>query len=219
MNTFAIIPKLLLCLALILGGSATLTVAADSDYKVTILSQASIVQPELMTATNLAGKSIVELFGPISEVRVESVVSGDMDNREGKIRQRIDHAKCLGRESDIPWHKVPWVHGHILLANGRILSVDILRSGILVGNLLFDDPPFIVLGGEFKNPGRIPWTNGMTLRDALAVAAFTEFSPHRLRLVHKDGSVEMFRWKREQPLTNNPTLRPGDTVYCPHLDL
>jgi hypothetical protein len=83
----------------------------------------------------------VELFGPISEVRVEFVVCGDVDNCEGKIRQRIDHAKCLGRESDIPWHKVPWVHGHILLTNGRVVSVDILRSGILVGNLLFDDPP------------------------------------------------------------------------------
>ena len=133
--------RLILYLALVLSGSATLTVAADSDYKVKILSQTSIVQPELMTATNLVGKSIVEVFGPISEVRVEFVVGGDVDNGEGKIRQRIDHAKCLGRESDIPWHQVPWMHGHILLTNGRILSVDILRSGILVGNLLFDDPP------------------------------------------------------------------------------
>jgi hypothetical protein len=84
-----------------------LTVAAASDYKVTILKQESVVQPELMTSRNFVGKSIAEIFGPISEVRAELVMGGLANSGEEKIRQRIDHAKCLGRDSDIPWHKVP----------------------------------------------------------------------------------------------------------------
>jgi len=31
-----------------------------------------------------------------------------------KIRERMDHARCLGRDSEVAWHKAPWVRGHIL---------------------------------------------------------------------------------------------------------
>lgn len=74
----------------------------------------------------------------------------------------------------------------------------------------------IYVGGEFKKPGVYPWTNGMTLQDAFAAAGgFTEFAVHRIWLRHSDGSSDRFRWSSARPLTNNPTLRPGDSVINP----
>jgi len=77
-------------------------------------------------------------------------------------------------------------------------------------------PPLIFVGGEFTQPGRYAWTNGMTLRDAFAVAGgLTVFAESRIRLKHWDGSVERYKWSPKNPLTNNPTLRPGDSILNP----
>lgn len=53
------------------------------------------------------------------------------------IRGRIDHEKCLGHQSDVAWHMAPWVRGYLLLKNGRVLPIEILLSGTVVGDLLF----------------------------------------------------------------------------------
>jgi hypothetical protein len=125
---------------------APMAFAAASDYNITILRPDAldvISREEYKASTYLVGKSITAVFGPISEIRVElrggnrTAIDGDMKKVEQKIRERIDHAKCLGRESELAWHKAPWVRGHILLKNGRIVPIQILLSGIIVGDLLF----------------------------------------------------------------------------------
>src|SRR5712671_6219187 len=50
---------------------------------------------------------------------------------------------------------------------------------------------WIYVYGDFRNPGRYDWTNGMTLTDAVSASGgFTEFASHRLRLQHRDAAVE-----------------------------
>jgi hypothetical protein len=127
---------------------APLALAGASDYKITILkpdSLQAISRQEYKASTDLVGKSITAIFGPVSEVRIEmggvnrTAIDGDAKKVEQKIRERIDQAKCLGRDSEVAWHKAPWVHGHILLKNGRILPIQILLSEIIVGDLLFTE--------------------------------------------------------------------------------
>jgi hypothetical protein len=132
--------KLLLALGVFL--IAALSFAATNEYTITILKPdplAAISRPEYQASTNLVGRSIAAIFGPASEVRVELGGDGDTKKVEKTIRGRIDRAKCLGRESEIPWHKAVWVRGHILLTDGRILPIQILMSGIIVSDLLFTE--------------------------------------------------------------------------------
>jgi hypothetical protein len=64
-------------------------------------------------------------------------IEGDKEKVEQRIRERIDRAQCLGRESEVAWDKAPWVRGSILVKDGRIRPIEILLSGIIVGDLLF----------------------------------------------------------------------------------
>ena len=138
--------KLPLALGLVLF--VVVSIAATTNYTITILKPdplGAISRPEYQASTNLFGRSIATLFGPVSEVRVElrggnkTTIDGDTKKVEQNIRERIDHAKCLGRDSEVAWHKAPWVRGHILLKDGRILPIQILLSGIIVGDLLFTE--------------------------------------------------------------------------------
>jgi hypothetical protein len=122
--------------------------AATADYTITIREPdplAVVSRLENQASTNLVGKSIAAIFGPLSEVRVElggvnkTAIDGDTTKVEQEIRERIDRARCLGRDSEVAWHKAPWAGGYILLEDGRILPVQILLSGILVGDLLFTE--------------------------------------------------------------------------------
>ena len=131
--------------------------AATPDYTITILKPdqlAASSRPEYQPSTRLAGKSISAIFGELSEVRVEmeavniKATDGDTKKVEQRIRERIDHSKCLGRDSEVAWHKAPWVRGYILLRDGRILPIEIMLSGIVVGNLLFTEE------AEPKDPGK-----------------------------------------------------------------
>ena len=138
--------KLPLALGVVLF--VALSFAATPDYTITILKPdplAAISRPEYQASTNLVGKSIAAIFGPLSEVRVElggvnkTAIDGDTKKVEQKIRERIDRARCLGRDSEVAWHKAPWVRGYILLKDGRILPIEILLSGIIVSDLLFTE--------------------------------------------------------------------------------
>jgi protein involved in polysaccharide export with SLBB domain len=76
-------------------------------------------------------------------------------------------------------------------------------------------PPLsIYLGGQFNKPGRYPWTNGMTLNDAILTAGgFTDFAGRKIMLKHWDGTWLYLKW--HPPITNNPNpaLEPGDDVF------
>ncbi len=116
-----------------------------SNYSVTILKPGGAGAGALPQA-NLVGRSIAEILGPVSEVRVwvsgnKTEIDDDAKKVEQCIRERIDAAKCLGREETVPWSKAPWVHGYLLLKDGRIVPVEILLSGIIIGDLLFDGSP------------------------------------------------------------------------------
>jgi len=67
----------------------------------------------------------------------KTAIDGDTKKVEQEIRERIDRVKCLGRDSEVAWHKAPWVRGYLLPKDGRILPVEIFLSGIIVGDLLF----------------------------------------------------------------------------------
>lgn len=97
-----------------------------------------------------------------------------------------------------------------------LLAVVWLICGCVGPGPKADAAPFVYVQGEFKNPGQYAWTNGMTVMDAISAAGgFTDFADERIRLVHLDGSSQVFKWSATHPLTNNPVLRPGDNVVNP----
>lgn len=84
-----------------------------------------------------------------------------------------------------------------------------LRLQIATGSCVY-------LEGEFRNPGRYPWTNGMTLKDAIEVAGgFTEFANHRIKIIRADGITQTYRLLGDWAATNNPVLKQGDRIYNP----
>ena len=140
-------------------------VAAASDYNITVLRPETldvISGEEYKASTYLLGKSITAIFGPISEIRIElgganrTAIDREIEEVKQKIRERIDRAKCLGRDAEVAWHKAPWVRGHMLLGNGRIIPIDILLSGIVVGDLLFAEPAEPTGGANAASQRRSP---------------------------------------------------------------
>jgi protein involved in polysaccharide export with SLBB domain len=77
-------------------------------------------------------------------------------------------------------------------------------------------PKFVYVAGEVRVPGRVAWTNGMTIDDTLkAAGGFTDFAHRRLRVNHPDGSANLYRLDSKMHLTNNPPVLPGDVIYSP----
>jgi hypothetical protein len=137
-----------------LTGVAALCIGLASafagEYAVTVLpryGEAILSRLESRPTAELVGKSVTTIYGPIAEVRVHfrGVNQTELDQDAGKVaqrvRERIDRARCIGRESEIPWHQAPWLSGHLILDDGGILPIEILLSGILVGDLLFVEEP------------------------------------------------------------------------------
>jgi hypothetical protein len=74
-------------------------------------------------------------------------------------------------------------------------------------------PPWIGIAGDFRNPGRYNWTNGMTLKDGIdATGGLTENGSRRLRIQHWDDSIDHYRLRSGWEFTNNPALRAGDFI-------
>lgn len=70
--------------------------------------------------------------------------------------------------------------------------------------------------GEFRLAGYHAWTNGMTLKDGIAVAGgLTDFAGRRIKLRHLDGSEECYRLGRNMRITVNPELKAGDLIISP----
>lgn len=78
-------------------------------------------------------------------------------------------------------------------------------------------PSFVSVGGEVRQPGRFPWTNGITAADAVGLAGgFTDFVSSRwLHIHHWDGSREKYRLNSDYQLEQDAVLRPGDAIYSP----
>lgn len=122
--------------------------ALADDYSITVLKRAPleiIALRDYGPTTNLVGKTMVAIFGSIAEVRVEEIGLGksrpddDQEELRLRIRERIDKARCLGREADVKRSMVPWLHGYLLLRNGRIIPLRIMLGGILAGGLIFEE--------------------------------------------------------------------------------
>lgn len=78
--------------------------------------------------------------------------------------------------------------------------------------------PFVYVTGEVKLPGRIVWTNGLTLANAINLAGgFSDFaSKSRVTLRRANGTNDQYSLAHfPTGSTNNPTLRSGDLVYVP----
>ena len=77
-------------------------------------------------------------------------------------------------------------------------------------------PETIFVSGEFHAPGKYPWTNGMTLRDAIdAAGGFNEYARRKFYLKHWDDTQQTFWLSLDRTITNNPALEPGDQLQSP----
>lgn len=89
-------------------------------------------------------------------------------------------------------------------------------ANVTISIRISSETPVVYVDGDFKNPGRYSWTNGMTLKDAIeAAGGFTEFASRRGKVIHLDGRSEIFRLRGDWTRTNNPPVRPGDRIYNP----
>jgi protein involved in polysaccharide export with SLBB domain len=71
----------------------------------------------------------------------------------------------------------------------------------------------LVIGGAVRNPGRQPWTNDMTLTQAVAAASGpSEWAEDKVKLI-RGGRAEVYSRKaiKKQPDTD-PKVFPGDFV-------
>jgi|SRR5215831_3914539 len=118
---------------------------AAPEYTIRVLHPDANALSARVKSNQSQGQRITEIFGPIAEIRIETVginhTEIDTDDRkiEAAIRKRIANAKCLDEATQANWHMAPWAEGFILLKSGRILPIKLLLSGILVGDLLFSD--------------------------------------------------------------------------------
>jgi len=73
----------------------------------------------------------------------------------------------------------------------------------------------IYVDGEVRRPGPYQWKNGMTLQDAINAGELTDFAivPSKLRIVHPDGSTQIYRLNSRGRLDKNPPIQPGDKIY------
>jgi hypothetical protein len=119
------------------------SLAVGKDYDITILNPLdSLNRHDGTASTNLVGKGIAEIFGEISEVRLDPiwnnkgapVAKAEIENIKKQVRERIDKAKCVGRQSEKQRSMAFWVHGYVLFKNGRIVPIQIMIGGIIVGN-------------------------------------------------------------------------------------
>lgn len=72
---------------------------------------------------------------------------------------------------------------------------------------------FIVVGGAVRNPGRVQWTSGMTMSQAIASASGTsEWAEDRVKLI-RGGKAQMYSRKaiKKDPSTD-PAVAPNDFV-------
>jgi len=73
--------------------------------------------------------------------------------------------------------------------------------------------PHIFVSGDFNNPGYCPWTNGLTLSDAITLAGgFFPGAERTLYVRHADGASEKYKLTIEYQCTNHVELQRNDQV-------
>jgi hypothetical protein len=73
--------------------------------------------------------------------------------------------------------------------------------------------PHIFVSGDFNNPGYCPWTNGLTLPDAIDLAGgFFPGAARSLYVRHPDGTTQKYKLTIEYRCTNNVVLQRNDEV-------
>jgi polysaccharide biosynthesis/export protein len=73
----------------------------------------------------------------------------------------------------------------------------------------------VFIAGQVHHPGRITWTPGLTLTNAIALAGgFTDFADtRRLEIRRIGGTVEQYSYQQAVSAgTNTPQLKCGDAV-------
>jgi hypothetical protein len=138
---------------------APLSLATAKEYGITVLNPLDTMnRQDCKASANLVGKSITAIFGEISEIRLDPVwekgaPATDPDKIKTQVRERIDNAKCVGRQSERNRSMASWVHGYMLLKNGRIVPIKIMLGGIIVGDdLLFGDEAEPPAAGDAGKP-------------------------------------------------------------------
>jgi RNA polymerase sigma factor (sigma-70 family) len=79
-------------------------------------------------------------------------------------------------------------------------------------------PKFFFVDGEVLTPGRFWWTNGLTLRGALAAGhGFTDFGDQsKIRLTREDGTAVTLSYPEiNSAPEKDPLVEPGDKVHVP----
>lgn len=83
-------------------------------------------------------------------------------------------------------------------------------------------PPIIYVGGQVRSPGRMEWTNGMSLKTAvIAAGGFTEHADAtRIKLIRKDGITTILNYSESDGSTSADTgIFQSDSVFIPKLEL
>lgn len=104
----------------------------------------------------------------------------------------------------------------LLLASVCVLAGCNSKRPTGVTRMKGEPPEFVFMSGEFQNPGKYPWTNGMSLYDGMTAAGGpTAYAKRRFTITHWDDTKVTYWLTYQKTLTNNPALEPGDSVKLP----
>jgi len=147
----------------------------------------------LITFTNLPSGSTTPTFEQrVGDDGVITLIYGNVFHAAGK--------KTGDLEQEIRDHFVPYLTNLTVIV--RISSES-----------------FVYVDGEFRNRGRLLWTNGMRLKDAIALAhGFSDFA-WRLTIIHADGTRQRIRLPADKIPLDNPKLEAGDVIRCRGRDI
>jgi polysaccharide biosynthesis/export protein VpsN len=73
---------------------------------------------------------------------------------------------------------------------------------------------FIYVGGEVRNPGRVPWSEDTTLLKAISTASgFTDYANRQKVQLIRSGKLDVYNCEdlQRNPV-KDPPVRPGDTI-------
>jgi polysaccharide export outer membrane protein len=95
----------------------------------------------------------------------------------------------------------------------RLRDEKIFTNPTVVINLLPNQQRFITIGGAVRGPGKQPWSPGMTLSMALAMAGGPqEFAQDKIRIVRGGQSAEYSRKALRKDPSQDPKILVGDYV-------
>jgi polysaccharide export outer membrane protein len=95
----------------------------------------------------------------------------------------------------------------------RLRDEKIFTNPTIVINVLPNNQRAITLGGAVRNPGRQPWSAGMTLSMALAMASGPqEFARDEIRIRRGGQTIEFSRKALKKDPSKEPLIMVGDYI-------